>query len=78
MNVEHRIREIVVTQLKVLSPDRVTAAARLFEDLNADSLDKVEIAMAVEEEFQIEVTDAELEELTTFGDVVKLVEQRAA
>lgn len=60
--------------------DRMTPAARFVQDLEADSLDCVEIVMALEEEFEIEIGDDEGDELYqgTFGDAVALVERKLA
>jgi acyl carrier protein len=72
-----RARAIVSEQLGV-DAERVTEDAILMgeEHLGADSLDMVELAMAVEEEFDIEVNDDELEQIKTFGDAVRLIEQQ--
>ncbi len=71
--VEEKVREIVVDQLGV-KPDQVTPEAKFIEDLGADSLDVVELVMALEEEFGHEIPDEEAEKLTTVGDVVKYIE----
>ena len=72
-----RARAIISEQLGV-DAERVTEDAILMgeEHLGADSLDMVELAMAVEEEFDIEVNDDELEQIKTFGDAVRLIEQQ--
>lgn len=67
------MREIVVEQLGV-KPEQVTAEAKFIEDLGADSLDVVELVMALEEEFGHEIPDEEAEKLTTVGDVIKYIE----
>ena len=56
-----------------MSADQVTLAAKFIEDLGADSLDTVELVMAFEEEFDIEVPDEEAEKLQSVGDVVTYV-----
>jgi acyl carrier protein len=71
--VEEKVREIVVEQLGV-KPEQVTAEAKFIEDLGADSLDVVELVMALEEEFGHEIPDEEAEKLTTVGDVIKYIE----
>jgi acyl carrier protein len=71
--VEEKVREIVVDQLGV-KPEQVTPEAKFIEDLGADSLDVVELVMALEEEFGHEIPDEEAEKLTTVGDVVKYIE----
>ena len=71
---EQRVKDIIVEQLGV-KPDQVTPAAKFIEDLGADSLDTVELVMALEEEFGIEVPDEQAEKLQSVGDVIKYVEE---
>jgi acyl carrier protein len=75
--IEDKTREIIVEQLGVNS-EQVTPNARFIEDLGADSLDTVELVMAFEEEFGVEVPDEEAEKLLTVGDVVRYVEEKQA
>ena len=63
-SVEDRVRKIVVEQLGV-SEEQVTTSASFVDDLGADSLDKVELVMALEEEFECEIPDEEAEKITT-------------
>jgi acyl carrier protein len=72
--IEQRVKDIIVEQLGV-KPDQVTPEAKFIEDLGADSLDTVELIMALEEEFGIEVPDEQAEKLATVGDVVKYIEE---
>ncbi|MBN2506041.1 MAG: acyl carrier protein [Verrucomicrobia bacterium] len=72
-SVEQRVREIIVEQMDV-NPDQVTLDAKFIEDLGADSLDVVELVMALEEEFGSEIPDEEAEKLLSVGDVVKYIE----
>lgn len=72
-SVSEKVKEIVVQQLGV-SPDQVTEEAKFIEDLGADSLDQVELVMALEEEFGADIPDEEAEKLTTVGDAIKYVE----
>ncbi|MGI8603898.1 MAG: acyl carrier protein [Verrucomicrobiales bacterium] len=74
-NIESKVRDIIVEQLGV-NADQVTLEAKFIEDLGADSLDTVELVMAFEEEFGIEVPDEEAEKLLTVGDVVRYIEDR--
>ena len=76
-SVEGKVREIICKQLGV-SEDEVTPEASFIEDLGADSLDTVELVMAFEEEFSVEVPDEDAEKLQTVGDVVKYIEEKAA
>lgn len=70
--IESKVKDIIVDQLSV-QPDRVTPEAKFIEDLGADSLDTVELVMAFEEEFGIEVPDEEAEKLQTVGNVIDYV-----
>ncbi len=73
--IEQRVKDIIVEQLGV-KPDQVTPEAKFIEDLGADSLDTVELVMALEEEFSIEVPDEQAEKLHSVGDVIKYVEEQ--
>ena len=68
-----KIRELVVEQLGV-NADQVTLEANFVEDLGADSLDTVELIMAFEEEFDVEIPDTEAEKIKTVQDVVNYIE----
>lgn len=68
-----KIREIVVEQLGV-DADQVTLEANFVEDLGADSLDTVELIMAFEEEFDVEIPDTDAEKIKTVQDVVNYIE----
>jgi acyl carrier protein len=72
--IEQRVKEIIVEQLGV-NADQVNPEAKFIEDLGADSLDTVELVMALEEEFGHEIPDEEAEKLQTVGDVIKYVEE---
>ncbi len=69
-----RIKDIIVEQLGV-NEEQVTADAKLMEDLGADSLDAVELVMAIEEEFGIEVPDDEAEKLTSLTEIEKYIDK---
>ena len=73
--IEQRVKEIIVEQLGVTA-EQVTSDAKFIEDLGADSLDTVELVMALEEEFGQEIPDEEAEKLQTVGDVVKYIEDK--
>lgn len=70
---EDKVKSIIVEQLGV-NEEQVVPDAKFIEDLGADSLDTVELVMAFEEEFSVEVPDEEAEKLQTVGDVVKFVD----
>lgn len=76
-SIEDRVKDIIVDQLGV-SADQVTLEAKFIDDLGADSLDTVELVMAFEEEFEIEVPDEEAEKLQSVGDVVTYVTKAQA
>ena len=69
-----RISKIIVEQLEI-AETVVTPEASFVDDLGADSLDIVELVMAIEEEFSIEIPDADAEKVVTVGDVVKYIKE---
>ena len=71
-SVEDRVKEIIVEQLGVEAED-VTANARFIEDLGADSLDTVELVMALEEHFDIQIPDEDAEKISTVGDAIQYI-----
>ncbi|MBU6169944.1 MAG: acyl carrier protein [Verrucomicrobiota bacterium] len=71
-SIEDRVKDIIVDQLGV-NADQVTPEAKFVEDLGADSLDTVELVMAFEEEFDIEVPDEEAEKLQAVADVISYI-----
>src|SRR5205807_4924611 len=75
-SIEEKAKDIIVEQLGV-NPEQVTPQASFIEDLGADSLDIVELVMAFEEEFSVEVPDEDAEKLQTVGDVIKYIQERA-
>ena len=70
------VKKIVVEQLGV-SEDQVTPEAKFIEDLGADSLDQVELVMALEEAFGSDIPDEDAEKLTTVGDAIAYVESKS-
>ena len=75
--IEEKVKDIIVEQLGV-NPEQVTPQASFIEDLGADSLDIVELVMAFEEEFGVEVPDEDAEKLQTVGDVIKYIEDKSS
>ena len=67
------VRDVVVEQLSV-APDAVKLESKIIEDLGADSLDVVELVMALEERFEVEIPDSDAEKLITINDVVSYIE----
>ena len=77
MAVEEKIKSIIAEQLGVKA-EEVTPQASFIDDLGADSLDTVELIMALEEEFSVEIPDEDAEKMTTVGDAIKYIEAKAA
>ncbi len=76
-NIESQVKEIIVDQLGV-EAEKVTADAKFIEDLGADSLDTVELVMAFEDKFSIEVPDEDAEKLKSVKDVVDYINANKA
>ena len=72
-SVEQKVTDIIVEQLGV-NPEQVTPKASFIEDLGADSLDIVELVMAFEEAFELEIPDEDAEKITTVKDAVEYIE----
>ena len=72
MSIETRVKEIIIEQLGV-DAGQVTEKAKFVEDLGADSLDTVELVMALEDEFSIEIPDEDAEKITSVGDAVSYI-----
>ncbi len=69
-NIEEKVKELIADRLGV-DPEEVTPEASFIEDLGADSLDTVELVMALEEEFGIEIPDEDAEKIQTVGDAIE-------
>ncbi len=77
MDVEAKVKEIIIEQLNADS-DAVVPEAKFVEDLGADSLDTVELVMALEEAFSIEIADEDAEKIGTVGDAIGYVKEHAS
>jgi acyl carrier protein len=75
-SVEERVKEIICEQLGVEETE-VAPNAKFIEDLGADSLDTVELVMAFEEEFDLEIPDEDAEKITTVGDAIRYIKDSA-
>ena len=75
MSVAEQVRALIAKQLEV-EEGKVVPEASLIDDLGADSLDAVELVMAIEEEFGLEIPDEEAEQLQRVGEVIQYVERR--
>jgi acyl carrier protein len=73
-SVEAKVKEIIVNELGV-EPEKVTDEASFVEDLGADSLDTVELVLAFEEAFDIEIPDEDAEKLQTVGDAMRYLKE---
>ncbi len=74
-NIEERVKDIIVEELGV-EREKLTPEASFMEDLGADSLDTVELVMAFEKEFDIDIPDEEAEKLRTVGDALKYLHEK--
>jgi acyl carrier protein len=74
--VESKVREIIINELGV-EPEKVTDEASFVEDLGADSLDTVELVMAFEEEFGIDIPDEDAEQMRTVGDAIQYMRKHS-
>jgi acyl carrier protein len=72
MSVEEKVKELIVEQLGV-EPSQVTNSAKFVDDLGADSLDTVELVMALEEEFGIEIPDEDAEKIVSVSDAINYI-----
>lgn len=75
MSIEQRVKEIIVEQLGV-EESQVTERAKFVEDLGADSLDTVELVMALEEEFSLEIPDEDAEKIASVGDAINYIQDK--
>jgi len=75
-NVQERVKNIIVEQLGV-EADQVKPEAQFVNDLGADSLDTVELIMALEEEFDVEIPDEKAEKIKTVGEAIEYIEEYA-
>ncbi len=76
MSVQDDVKQVIVEKLGV-SADQVVPEASFIEDLGADSLDNVELVMAFEDKFDVEIPDEDAEKMKTVGDALKYMEEKA-
>jgi len=74
---QDKVKQIIAEQLGV-KKEEVTDNAKFVDDLGADSLDTVELVMALEEEFGVEIPDEDAEKLATVGDALRYIEEKAS
>ena len=77
VNIAAKVKEIIINELGV-DPEKVTSEASFVDDLGADSLDTVELVMAFEEEFTIDIPDEDAEQMRTVGEAVAYIEKNEA
>ena len=75
MAIEDKVKDIIAEQLGV-KEEEIKPESSFVDDLGADSLDTVEVVMALEEEFGVEIPDEDAEKITTVGDAVKYIEEK--
>lgn len=75
MDIAERVKKIIVDQLGV-EADEVNENASFVDDLGADSLDVVELVMAFEEEFDLEIPDEDAEKISTVGDAIQYIKEK--
>lgn len=76
-SIAEKVKSVIAEQLGV-KPEEVTDDAKFVDDLGADSLDTVELVMALEEEYGVEIPDEDAEKLTTVGEAIKYIEDKIA
>ena len=76
MNVEQKVKEIICAQLEV-SPEQVKPEASFTDDLKADSLAVVELVLALEEQFKLEIPDEDTEKIKTVGDAINYIKSHS-
>jgi acyl carrier protein len=76
-DVAERVKKLIVEQLAV-DPNKVVASANFIDDLDADSLDRVEMVMNFEQEFGCEISDDDAEAILTVGDAIQFLKKNAA
>ncbi len=77
MATEDKVKSIIIEQLGVKAED-ITPESSFINDLGADSLDTVELVMALEEEFGVEIPDEDAEKISTVGEAIKYIEQKTS
>ena len=76
MDIFEKVKELIADQLDVADKEGITEASSITDDLGADSLDVVDLVMALEDEFSVEIPEDEVENIKTVGDIVKYIEDK--
>ena len=75
MDIFEKVKDLVADQLDVDDKDSITESSSITDDLGADSLDVVDLVMALEDEFNVEIPEDQVENIKTVGDIVKYIEE---
>lgn len=76
MDILEKVKDLIADQLDVADKDSITEGSSITDDLGADSLDVVDLVMALEDEFGIEIPEDEVENIKTVGDIIKYIEEK--
>ena len=76
MDILEKVKDLIADQLDVADKDSITEGSSITDDLGADSLDVVDLVMAPEDEFGIEIPEDEVENIKTVGDIIKYIEDK--
>ncbi len=76
MDILEKVKDLIADQLDVADRDSITEGSSITDDLGADSLDVVDLVMALEDEFSIEIPEDEVENIKTVGDIIKYIEDK--
>ena len=71
-----KVKKIIMAELNV-AKEKITLESNIIDDLGADSIDAVEVIMAIEDEFSVEITDEDMSSIKTVGDIVNYIEKNA-
>ncbi|MCI5579106.1 MAG: acyl carrier protein [Oscillospiraceae bacterium] len=75
MDIFEKVKDLIADQLDVDDKDSITESSSITDDLGADSLDVVDLVMALEDEFNVEIPEDQVENIKTVGDIVKYIEE---
>jgi len=76
MDILEKVKDLIADQLDVADRDSITEGSSITDDLGADSLDVVDLVMALEDEFNVEIPEDEVENIKTVGDIIKYIEDK--
>ena len=76
MDIFEKVRDLIADQLDIADKNTITEGSSITDDLGADSLDVVDLVMAIEDEFSVEIPEDEVENMKLVGDIVKYIEDK--